>query len=58
MGFSFSLLGYRFDVALSNPPTWQFLDVHIQVVQKPVVVGVTVNVVGIQAAVSISKDLG
>lgn len=55
MAFKFSVLGYKCEVSLSNPPTWQFVDVHMTVVQKPVVVGIVLNIVGLQAAISIAK---
>lgn len=55
MSFSFNVLGYKVGVGLSNPATWQFLNLTVNVVQRPVIVSVSVNVLGVAAAVEVVK---
>ena len=55
MKFSFSALGYRVSVGLGNPPTWQFLSLTVNVVQRPVIISVGLNVLGMAADVEVVK---
>ena len=55
MRFSFSAMGYRVSVGLSNPPTWQFLSLTVNVVQRPVIISVGLNVLGMAADVEVVK---
>lgn len=55
MKFSFSAMGYRVSVGLSNPPTWQFLSLTVNVVQRPVIISVGLNVLGMAADVEVVK---
>lgn len=55
MKFSFNMLGYRISVGLTNPPTWQSLSLTVNVVQRPVIVSVGLNVLGMAADVEVVK---